>query len=62
MMDLCKKIDEKINALTEKARITGKPEIIRVKARNRSVLGQIIRTKEQADDCMAALKRCFDSK
>ncbi|SFD59409.1 hypothetical protein SAMN05518672_102536 [Chitinophaga sp. CF118] len=60
MIDVREKIDEKINALTEKARITGKPEIIRVKARNRSALGLMVRTKEQADACMAALRRSFE--
>lgn len=51
-----KKVEARIKDLIEKARETGKPVKIKTPARRRSSLHQIIKTKAQADELMAALK------
>ncbi|MCF6404790.1 hypothetical protein L3C95_17965 [Chitinophaga filiformis] len=54
------KVEEKIQALIAQAKATGKTVKIRVPARRRSSLSQIIRTKEQADAFMESLNRAFN--
>jgi hypothetical protein len=56
MEDEKARVEERIQRLIEQARTTGKPIKVRSSARYRSSLGQIIKTKEQADALMAALK------
>jgi DNA polymerase IIIc chi subunit len=52
-----KKVEERVMGLIEKAQATGKPVKIKASsARRRSSLHQIIKTKDQADALMAALK------
>ncbi|WP_158286582.1 hypothetical protein [Chitinophaga sp. S165] len=51
-----KTVEDKVLSLIEKARLTGKPVKMKTSARHRSSLHYIIKTKEQADAFMAALK------
>ncbi|MVT08371.1 hypothetical protein [Chitinophaga tropicalis] len=51
-----KKVEDRIKSLIEKARTAGKPVKGRTSARRRSSLSQIIKTKDQADALMSALK------
>ncbi len=51
-----KKVEDKVKGLIEKARAAGRPVKVKTSARRRSSLSQIIKTKEQADALMAALK------
>jgi hypothetical protein len=51
-----KKVEDRIMSLIEKARIAGQPVKVKTSARRRSSLNQIIKTKEQADALMLALK------
>lgn len=51
-----KKVEARVKGLIEKAHATGKPVQIKASARRRSSLYQIIKTKDQADALMEALK------
>lgn len=51
-----KKVEDRVKGLIEKARAAGKPAKTKTSARRRSSLHKIIKTKDQADALMAALK------
>jgi len=54
------KVEERIMALIEQAKATGKTVKIKVPAHRRSSLSQIIKTKEQAAAFMEKLNRAFN--
>ncbi|WP_177222885.1 hypothetical protein [Chitinophaga sp. YR627] len=51
-----KKVEDKVRSLIEKARAVERPIKVKTSARRRSSLNKIIKTKEQADALMSALK------